>query len=149
MSSVRYIPRADGNARFDACVVVHARHVGLEEILLDTPAEVPKTSNSGGAGQLIEYLGVDNPVASAKVQDMPRDDPDRQARRAARRDWPIRAYHAGEKPEEGFLADLSVEQRLAIVTDITETCWAVAGKETRAIPRRDWPIKIVRDRRPR
>ncbi|MDE0178626.1 MAG: hypothetical protein OXP36_08500 [Gammaproteobacteria bacterium] len=79
---------------------------------------------------------------------MPRDDPDRQARRAARRDWPIRAYRAGEHPEEEFLADLSVEQRLAMVTDITETCWAVAGRETRATPRRDWPIKIVRDRRP-
>ena len=78
---------------------------------------------------------------------MPRDDPDRQARRAARGDWPIRAFRSGASPEDGFLADLSVEECLVIVSDITETCWAVANKEIRAIPRRDWPIKIIRDHR--
>ena len=77
------------------------------------------------------------------------DDPDRQARRAARRDWPIRAYRSGECPEDGFLTELSVEERLCVVTDVTETCWAIAGKETRHIPRRDWPLKIVRDHRRR
>ncbi|MDE0192874.1 MAG: hypothetical protein OXQ90_16090 [Gammaproteobacteria bacterium] len=76
---------------------------------------------------------------------MPGDHPDRQARRAARRDWPIRAYRSGESPEDGFLVDLSVEERLAIVTDVTETCWAVAGKEVRDVPRGDWPLNIVRD----
>ena len=78
---------------------------------------------------------------------MPRDDPDRQARRAARGDWPIRAYRSGECPEDGFLAELSVEACLSIATDVTETCWAVAGKKTRRIPRRDWPVKIIRDQR--
>ena len=76
---------------------------------------------------------------------MPRDDPDRQARRAARRDWPIRAYRAGDSPEDGFLAGVSVEECLSIVTDITETYWAIAGEKTRRIPRSDWPLKIVRD----
>lgn len=75
---------------------------------------------------------------------MPRDDLDRQARRAARRDWPIRAYRSGECPEDGFLTELSVEECLAIVTDVTETCWGFADKEIRYIPRRDWPLKIVR-----
>ncbi|MDE0419860.1 MAG: hypothetical protein OXK76_03095 [Gammaproteobacteria bacterium] len=77
---------------------------------------------------------------------MPGDHPDRQARRAARRDWPIRAYRSGELPEDGFLTELSVEECLAIVTDVTETCWAIADKEIRDIPRRDWPLKIVRVR---
>ncbi|MXY55031.1 MAG: hypothetical protein F4029_00680 [Gammaproteobacteria bacterium] len=79
---------------------------------------------------------------------MPCDDLDRQARRAARRDWPIRAYRPGECPEDGFLADLSVEECLAVVTDVTETCLVVAGKKARKIARRDWPLKIVRDHRP-
>ena len=76
---------------------------------------------------------------------MPRDDPDRLARRAARANWPVRIFRSGEDPpEEPFLTDLSVEERLVAAAEITDMCWAVAGKRIPDLARQDWPIKIIR-----
>ena len=71
-------------------------------------------------------------------------DRDRAQRRAARSKWPLRTFRAGEHPEDRFLHELSVEERLAALDDITETCWRVAGRTIEDIPRNRWPLKVVR-----
>ncbi len=45
----------------------------------------------------------------------------------------------------GFSPERSVEECLAIVTEVTETCWTVAGREIRDVARCDWPLNVVRD----
>ena len=66
------------------------------------------------------------------------------ARREARREWPFRIYRSGEVPEQDFLHELSVEERLQAANDLTELCWRVAGKEIQDLQRRRWPFKITR-----
>ena len=77
------------------------------------------------------------------------DDHDQAQRRAARSKWPLRAFRAGEHPEDRFLHELSVEERLAAQNDITETCWLVAGRTIEDIPRNRWPLKVLRRDRKR
>ena len=80
----------------------------------------------------------------AIVQLMPPDDRDRAQRRAARSKWPLRTFRAGVQPNDAFLHELSVEERLAALDDITETCWQVTGQGIEHIPRNRWPLKVVR-----
>ena len=75
---------------------------------------------------------------------MPLDDRDRAQRRAARSRCPLRTFRGGEYPDDAFLHELSVEERLAALNDITETCWHLAGREIEDIPRNRWPLKVVR-----
>ena len=75
---------------------------------------------------------------------MPLDDRDRAQRRAARSKWPLRTFRAGEHPDDPFLHELSVEERLAALNDITETCWRLSGLEIEDIPRNRWPVNVVR-----
>lgn len=73
-----------------------------------------------------------------------RDEADRRRRAAARRSWPIAVYRLGEEPGDDLSATTTAEERLAMVWELTQEAWRLAGREMPAYERSEAPIRIVR-----
>ena len=70
-----------------------------------------------------------------------------QKRRRARAEWPVRKFRLGEEPDDG-LADTTVEERVAMVWQLTLDAWASAGRQIPDYPRSEMPVRILRNRAP-
>jgi hypothetical protein len=64
-----------------------------------------------------------------------------QTERAA---WPIRVFRLGAEPSEDLSATTTVEERLAMVDELTRQAFALAGIETPVGPRGERPIVVRR-----
>lgn len=73
----------------------------------------------------------------------PTTDTDREARRRTRASWPIRRYRMGEEPREDA-SNLSPDERVRLVTELTLAAWRLAGNEMPSLPRSQWPGTITR-----
>ena len=71
------------------------------------------------------------------------DDRARAERRAARRDWPIRVYKLGEEPSDDLSATTTAEERLAMMWELAEQGWALAGRPFPEYLRSEMPIRVV------
>ncbi len=71
-------------------------------------------------------------------------DPDRTARAAARKSWPIRAFRLGEEPPEDLRATTTPAERLAMVWQITLDAWALSGRPLPDYPRAEAPVRVLR-----
>jgi len=71
------------------------------------------------------------------------DDSEREARRRARADWPIRRYPVGAEPPDD-VSHLSPDERVSLVLDVTLAAWLLAGKELPHLPRSQWPGTVIR-----
>jgi hypothetical protein len=68
---------------------------------------------------------------------------DRDARRRARADWPIRKFELGEEPPDD-LSHLSPEERVALLCELSIRTWLLAGNELPDVPRSRWPGRVLR-----
>ena len=75
------------------------------------------------------------------------EDPDRKARAAARRSWPIRVYNLGEEPDEDLSATTTAAERVEMVWQLTLDAWAASGRPIPDYPREKIPVRVIR--RPR
>ncbi len=69
---------------------------------------------------------------------------EREARAAARRSWPVRAYRLGEEPAEDLSAVTTAAERLAMMWPLALDAWAAAGRPLPDYPRHQAPVRIVR-----
>ena len=72
------------------------------------------------------------------------EDPDRKARAAARRSWPIRVYNLGEEPDEDLSATTTAGERVEMVWQLTLDAWASSGRPIPDYPREKMPIRVIR-----
>jgi len=71
------------------------------------------------------------------------DDRARAARRAARRDWPIRVYRLGDEPADDLSATTTAAERLAMMWPLTLRVWALTGRPLPDYERSETPIRVV------
>lgn len=64
-------------------------------------------------------------------------------RRRARAAWPVRKFRLGEEPDED-LADTTVEERVAMVWQMTVDAWSSAGREIPTYRRSETPVRVLR-----
>jgi hypothetical protein len=72
---------------------------------------------------------------------------DREARRRARADWPIRKFRLGEEPAEDVSSWTTPEERLRIAWSLSVEAWLVAGGSLPTYTRSELPATLVRDGR--
>jgi hypothetical protein len=69
---------------------------------------------------------------------------EQEARAAARRNWPVRAFHLGEEPVDDLKATTTASERLEMVWQLTVDAWALSGRKIPDYPRNETPVRIVR-----
>jgi hypothetical protein len=73
----------------------------------------------------------------------------REARRAARRAWPLRRYELGDEPGDDLSAHTTPAERLASVWSLTVLAWRLGGRSIPTYERSQMPGRIVRADTPR
>lgn len=68
---------------------------------------------------------------------------DREARAAARANWPIRRFRLGEEPADDPRSLTTPEDRLAVMWQLAQDAWASAGRPIPDYPRRKTPIRVI------
>ena len=63
-------------------------------------------------------------------------------RRRARAAWPVRKFRLGEEPDD--FADTTVEERVAMVWQMTLDAWSSAGREIPTYRRSEMPVRVLR-----
>ena len=71
-------------------------------------------------------------------------DMEQEARAAARRNWPIRAFHLGEEPVDDLRATTTAAERLNMVWQLTVDAWTLSGRKIPDYPRNETPVRIIR-----
>ena len=75
---------------------------------------------------------------------MERMDSAREARRAARADWPVRKFRLETEPSPDLSATTTAEQRIAMMWPLARDAWAFAGRAIPDYPRARTPVRILR-----
>jgi hypothetical protein len=70
----------------------------------------------------------------------------REERRAARANWPIRKLRLGEEELVDPRDTSTVDERLALVWQLTREAWSFQGREIPDYERRDAPGVVLRPR---
>jgi hypothetical protein len=60
-----------------------------------------------------------------------------------RADWPVRVFRLGEEPADDLLATTTVEQRLAMVTTLSDEASSLAGQPHPNGPRSSAPVRVI------
>ena len=63
-------------------------------------------------------------------------------RRRARAAWPVRKFRLGEEPADD-MAGTTVEERVAMVWQLTLDAWAAAGREIPTYRRSEMPVRVL------
>lgn len=58
----------------------------------------------------------------------------------------VRVYRLGEEPRDDLSADTTAEERLAILSELSERAWALTGRPVPTYERSDIPIRVTRAR---
>jgi hypothetical protein len=75
------------------------------------------------------------------------DSPDREARRRARADWPIRKFRLGEEPAEDVSSWTTPAERLGIAWQLSVEAWLLSGGSLPTYTRAELPATLIRDGR--
>jgi hypothetical protein len=65
-------------------------------------------------------------------------------RRAARARWPIRRFRLGEEPPDDLSDVTTVTERIAMMRELADAAWRVAGRPVPAYDRRSIPARLFR-----
>jgi hypothetical protein len=74
---------------------------------------------------------------------------DREARRRARASWPIERFRVGEEPSDDLSDITTATERVAMMKELAEAAWKVAGRPLPSYGRQDMPTRIFRPGTPR
>lgn len=66
------------------------------------------------------------------------------ARRLARREWPIRVCRLGDEPGDDLIGSTSPEQRIAMMWPLALDAWTTAGWSVSDCPRAQMPGRVIR-----
>ncbi len=69
---------------------------------------------------------------------------DVQARREARKTWPVRRFLLGQEPGEDLSRDTTPQQRLAMMWELALAVWELGGRTIPSYDRAHTPIRVVR-----
>lgn len=67
-----------------------------------------------------------------------------EERAKARATWPIRRYPVGQEPADADRVGGTVDQRIAMVAELTRQQWALAGRQWPSYRRANAPGRIIR-----
>jgi hypothetical protein len=65
-------------------------------------------------------------------------------RSAARREWPIARYDLGDEPSDDLSDVTTPTERIAMMRELAETAWRLAGRPLPTYERKDIPGRIFR-----
>jgi hypothetical protein len=65
-----------------------------------------------------------------------------EARRAARRDWPIARFRLGEEPPDDLSAATTPGERIAMMWMLAEAAWKAAGRSLPTYDRANLPARL-------
>jgi hypothetical protein len=68
----------------------------------------------------------------------------RAERRAQRRKWPVRVVPLREERPVKLGDEVTAEERMAMMWQLTQEAWAIAGREIPDYERSDIPIKLLK-----
>lgn len=68
----------------------------------------------------------------------------REARRAARSQWPVRKFRLADEPGPDLSATTTADQRLAMMWPLARDAWTLAGRTIPDYPRARMPVRVVR-----
>jgi hypothetical protein len=77
------------------------------------------------------------------------EEQDAEARRRARANWPIVRHDAGEAASDDISDVTTPVQRVAMMAELANTAWAVAGRPLPGYDRRNIPGRLFRPGEPR
>jgi hypothetical protein len=80
---------------------------------------------------------------------MPPDRPGAAERRAARQGWPIARHQLGDEPSDDLSEVTTPSERIAMMRELAETAWTMAGHTFPRYERRDIPGRLFRPGTPR
>ena len=69
---------------------------------------------------------------------------DAATRRAARAAWPIARYKLGSEPSDDLSEITTAAQRIAMMAELAESAWRLAGRPIPVYERRNMPGRIFR-----
>lgn len=69
---------------------------------------------------------------------------DVQARREARKTWPVRRFLLGHEPGEDLSRMTTPQQRLAMMWELALSAWQLTGRPMPSYDRAHTPIRVVR-----
>jgi hypothetical protein len=62
----------------------------------------------------------------------------------ARETWPVRVYRLGEEPRDDLSTVTTPEQRLEMVTVLSQRMWELSGRPVPRYPRSQMPGRVIR-----
>ena len=68
----------------------------------------------------------------------------REARRAARAQWPVRKFRLADEPGPDLSATTTADQRLAMMWPLARDVWTLTGRTIPDYPRDRMPVRVVR-----
>jgi hypothetical protein len=72
-----------------------------------------------------------------------------EARRQARAAWPVARYRLGDEPGDDLSESTTPTQRIAMMAELAEAAWRVAGRPLPTYERRNAPGRLFRPGEPR
>lgn len=69
---------------------------------------------------------------------------EQEARAAARKNWPVRAFRLGDEPTDNLSATTTASERLDMVWQLTVDAWTLSGRKIPDYPRNEAPVRIIR-----
>ena len=69
---------------------------------------------------------------------------DAAARRAARAGWPIARYELGSEPSDDLSEVTTAAERVAMMAELAEAAWRLAGRPLPSYDRRHIPSRVFR-----
>ena len=68
----------------------------------------------------------------------------REARRAARAQWPVRKFRLADEPGPDLSETTTATERLAMMWSLARDAWTLAGRTIPDYPRDRMPVRVVR-----
>lgn len=75
---------------------------------------------------------------------MASDPEDSGRRKAARASWPVAVYRLGEEPSDDLSETTTATERVAMMAELAEAAWRVAGRSLPSYPRNAIPGRVFR-----
>ena len=57
---------------------------------------------------------------------------------------PVRVYRLGDEPGDDLSATTTVEERLAMVHELSRRMWELTGRPVPRYPRAEMPVRVIR-----
>ena len=59
---------------------------------------------------------------------------------------PARVYRLGDEPMDDLTSTTTAAERIELVAELSRRAWELTGKPWPSLPRKEWPVTIVRPR---